>query len=430
MIHYIKIVNFGPIRDEVELNFEAVDQEGSPAYEVEMPDKRRLLKLAYIYGPNASGKTTVLTAVDFLRKLWLEPATNKEEELRYSPFLFRPQPQQFPSSIELAFYAGGSRYVYWVSFSSISILTEKLVVYRTHQPTELFNRTTDMEKRLSHVEFGSRIKGVSADLNALSAATLHNNSVLGAFQKTNVDLVDFEELSRWSQSFFGNMINAETDLSDETADDISSNPAFNQWMNIYLNRADKNIRGVSVKVEKLKDLEKLVERWMRELPNERERQRLERRMVSRQVNFIHALEGNEIYALPLKQESSGSVRYFGLGSIWYRLLTTSSYSGIDELDTSLHADLIKYLLELFLLNSKESQLLFTTHSLSMLADSDFIRRDALWFTEKGPNGEVSLYSAAEFDSETLRKGASIINAYKAGRLGGKPNLGSPYINAD
>jgi AAA15 family ATPase/GTPase len=65
MIHYIKIGNFGPIRDEVELNFEAVDSEGSYAYEVEMPDKRKLLKLAYIYGANASGKTTVLQAIEF-----------------------------------------------------------------------------------------------------------------------------------------------------------------------------------------------------------------------------------------------------------------------------------------------------------------------------------------------------------------------------
>lgn len=428
MIHYIKITNFGPIRDEVELNFEAADPDGSPAYEVEMPDNRKLLKLAYIYGSNASGKTTVLRAVDFLRKLWQEPTANKDQELGYSPFLFRPEAQKFPSSIELSFYASGIRYVYWVSFTEISILSEKLVVYRTHQPTELFNRVTDVEKRLSHIEFGARTKGASADLNALSASTLHNNSVLGAFQKTNVDLADFEELSKWSRSFLGDMVYAGRNLTGETAFDVSSNPAFNQWMNIYLNKADKNIRGVSVKLDTSETVESILKGMRQGKSNERQIQRFEGNLG--QISFIHALEGNEVYSLPLHLESGGSRRYFGLGSIWYRLLTTSSYSGVDELDTSLHADLIKYLLELFLLNSKESQLLFTTHNLSMLADSDFIRRDALWFTEKGMNGEVSLYSAAEFDSETLRKGASIINAYKAGRLGGKPNLGSPYINAD
>jgi AAA15 family ATPase/GTPase len=91
---------------------------------------------------------------------------------------------------------------------------------------------------------------------------------------------------------------------------------------------------------------------------------------------------------------------------------------------------MKHFLQTFLMNSGASQLLITTHNTSLMEDQDFIRRDSLWFTEKGKDGEVSLYSAADFDTSILRKDASIINAYKAGRLGGKPNLGSPFINED
>jgi hypothetical protein len=58
---------------------------------------------------------------------------------------------------------------------------------------------------------------------------------------------------------------------------------------------------------------------------------------------------------------------------------------------------------------------------------DFIRKDALWFTEKNADGSVNFYSASDFDSSVLRKDASIINAYKSGRLGAKPNPGSPYL---
>ena len=82
------------------------------------------------------------------------------------------------------------------------------------------------------------------------------------------------------------------------------------------------------------------------------------------------------------------------------------------------------------MNAGHSQLLFTTHNLFLLEDADLIRKDALWFTEKDATGAVSLFSATDFDSTQLRKGASIINAYKAGRLGARPNLGSPYINAE
>src|SRR5690242_6074705 len=112
MIHYVKITNFGPIRKEIESNFEATGEEGSPAYEMEMKDGRKLLKLAYIYGPNASGKTTLLRAIDFLRRLWLEPLYNKDHELDYDPFLFQPDPQQDPSTIEMAFHANDMRHIY------------------------------------------------------------------------------------------------------------------------------------------------------------------------------------------------------------------------------------------------------------------------------------------------------------------------------
>jgi hypothetical protein len=256
MIHYVKIANFGSIRDEVELNFEIQDEDGSPAYEVEMSDKRKLLKLAYIYGPNASGKTTVLQAIDFLRQLWLEPLNTKDEVLAYDPFLFRPDAEVYPTSIELSFYLAGTRRIYQVTFNRYSVIEEKMSIYRTHQPSVLFTRTTDFEKRLSNIEFGTALKGTAAELNALKAATLHNNTVLGAFQKTNVDLPDLEALNKWGKLFLGKMVHAQTDLSDFAGWRITQEPAFGEWINRFLNKADQNIRQVSVKAEKISDRDK------------------------------------------------------------------------------------------------------------------------------------------------------------------------------
>lgn len=88
---------------------------------------------------------------------------------------------------------------------------------------------------------------------------------------------------------------------------------------------------------------------------------------------------------------------------------------------------MQYFLRAFLLNSQSSQLIITTHNFSLMENTDFIRRDALWFTEKTEAGVTELYSAADFDSTTLRKDASLIKAYKSGKLGAKPNLGSPYL---
>lgn len=430
MIQYIKITNYGGIRDQVELNFEAVNEEGSPAYVVEMPDKVKLLKLMYIYGPNASGKTTVLKAFHFLRGLWLNPAYSRDEQLDFDPFLFRSDGQEVPSEIELAFYSGGIRHIYFVQFTKRSILKEKMVFYQTNQPAELFDRTTDLEKQVSYVQFGSKIKSVAKAMNALETATLHNNSVLGAFQKTNVDIPEIGQLNKWAKNYLPLMIDARTRLSEFTAMRITQDPKFAKWMNTFLNKADRNIREVSVTVEKSgrpgEDTEQIL---AGRLPDPQ--QRLMYDIVNYgKISLLHGLKDMQGYSLPFEKESNGTQRYFGLGGVLYILLVNPGFVTVDELDTSLHADLMKHFLQLFLLNSHESQLLFTTHNLNLLEDSDLIREDALWFTEKGSEGEVSLFSAADFDSSKLRKGASLINAYKSGRLGAKPNLGSPYINAE
>ena len=78
----------------------------------------------------------------------------------------------------------------------------------------------------------------------------------------------------------------------------------------------------------------------------------------------------------------------------------------------------------FLVNSGRAQLIFSTHSL-MLLDEDFIRRDMVYFASKNESGATEIYRAKDFG---LHKEVSILNAYKAGKLGAKPQLGSIFID--
>jgi hypothetical protein len=71
------------------------------------------------------------------------------------------------------------------------------------------------------------------------------------------------------------------------------------------------------------------------------------------------------------------------------------------------------------MKSKQAQLLFTTHNLSILNEKDILRKDAIWFTEKEKNGSTSLYSMADFN---FRKELSFYNAYKIGKFGAIPEF--------
>jgi len=433
MIHYLKITNFGGIRDTAEMNFEVVDSLAD-AYEVEMADGTRLMKLAYIYGANASGKTTVLRAFEFLKDLLLKPADDKSFALDYEPFLFRKDALKTESSFELSFYLEDLRYIYTLTFNQEFILSEKMVYYRTAKPTEIFSRTTDTEKRLSQVQFGSTMKVSAKKTDLIEINILHNNTVLGAYARTNIDLMELETLNKWFAGYLKGLLISDADLANETVAKIARDPVFAEWMNKLVNKADRQILGIQVGEEELAFIRNASPNSFFSSPRKNNWSSSVRKMLNntefefkRKIDFIHDGGDGEQYNLSLERESSGTQRYFALGGPLYELVTNSEFLCIDELETSLHPDLMKYFLQLFLLNSGKSQLLITTHNQSLMENQDFLRRDALWFAEKGKDGEVTLYSAADFDTSVLRKDANLINAYRAGRLGAKPNLGSPYL---
>ncbi|SEJ34298.1 ATPase/GTPase, AAA15 family [Dyadobacter koreensis] len=443
MIHYLKIRNFGAIKEEAEINFEVAEGVEEDAYEQVMADGRKLLKLAYIYGANASGKTTFLQAFEFLRKLLLKPIENKAGELAFDPFLFCEQAYKKHSYMEMSFYKEGLRYVYSVNFNKQSVLDERLVFYQTVRPTELFTRETDLEKRLAKIQFGSRIKIPAREKDLLEGNTLHNNTVLGAYAKTNADIPELEELNKWLNTYFLGLITSANNLTEVTAQLIDRNPGINSWINDFLNKADRQIMSVQVPESNDQIGMPLEDAFHNEFKNSilgTDRKFASSAGVAgitnvkyyggpseRRIEFIHQVGKEDRYALSIQKESSGTKRYFGLGGPLYELIHGSHIVCIDELETSLHPDLMKHFLQVFLMNSTYSQLLITTHNFSLMADQDFIRRDALWFSEKAVDGSVSLFAASDFDTTTLRKEANLINAYKAGRLGAKPNLGSPYI---
>ena len=129
--------------------------------------------------------------------------------------------------------------------------------------------------------------------------------------------------------------------------------------------------------------------------------------------------------MPYDAQSEGTKRFFELSSILGKLLEDNSFVPLDELEASLHPDLTDHFIKTFLANSKNSQLLFTTHNL-MLLDSGYIRRDAVWFCEKNEEGATELFSAHDFG---LHKNISLFNAYKIGKFGAKPKLGSIFLDS-
>lgn len=82
----------------------------------------------------------------------------------------------------------------------------------------------------------------------------------------------------------------------------------------------------------------------------------------------------------------------GLGSILKELIDQERFACIDELETSLHPDLVSFILNAFLMNSKQTQLLATTH-VTDLMDLEYMRSDMILLCEKKEDGSSEYYQA-------------------------------------
>lgn len=145
-----------------------------------------------------------------------------------------------------------------------------------------------------------------------------------------------------------------------------------------------------------------------------------------EILFQHTGDGGE-YTLHERLESAGTHRFLGMSVVLYYVLHHNNFIPIDEVETSIHYELLSYFIKLFLANSEgSSQLLMTTHDINLL-NEDYIRRDVVWFTDKSREGATQL---KRLSSLGLHKTMNPYNAYKQGKLVDLPFLGSIYLDKE
>ena len=141
MIQEIKIKNYLSFKDEVTFSFEATKDTFAEDYQVvEVAPGVRLLRLAMVYGANASGKSNLLQALAYLRHFIFYQSENADEGTHTEPFLLDQDTQTQPSCFELVFYVNSIKYWYLLKLDTRQVYEEKLYMYNSVQPTLLFNR--------------------------------------------------------------------------------------------------------------------------------------------------------------------------------------------------------------------------------------------------------------------------------------------------
>ena len=414
MIVNFSIQNYRSIKDEVTLSFEAENlKDLDKYYLIQATPKLKLLKLGLIFGHNATGKTTILKALDFLRKLVLEPAEKKTLSLKYKPFLFDEKTVNQNTNLSLEFIQNKTKYLYEVEFNRDAIVKEKLYFFKPNKAL-VFSRQTNLEKQLSSIKFGSKISINKEHKSTLEANTLWNNTVLGGYLKTNFESNELQEAINWFEHTLKPLITPKTDLLAYISNKIEKEEINKANIVEFLTKADFKITDILIKKDEQETSEELIEFFQKYS-----------KMSDQKINE----DNKEVsYTLSYSDESQGTQRYYQFSGLLDFMIRNQVVFSIDELESSLHPDLLEHFILSFLVNTQKSQIIATTHYREFLMKKDIFRNDVIWFADKKTDGSTDLFSLTDFDSSIIRNTSSIYNAYKTGKLGAVPNLGDTYID--
>ena len=166
MIQELKIKNLLSFKNEVTFSFVASnDQFAEDSQVVKINDSTRLLRFGVLYGYNASGKSNLLYAFDFLPRFWSYKPEGMDEPTGVVPFKLDTVLPNEPSCFELRFFVGNVKYWYQLELDRNQVYLEKLSYYKSAQPTMLFERKlVDGHSEVEINPKGDKISGSAKEL--------------------------------------------------------------------------------------------------------------------------------------------------------------------------------------------------------------------------------------------------------------------------
>lgn len=421
MLIEFKVANCLSFKEEETLSMVASNDKSLPAnvYESAQGSKYNLLKSAVLYGANASGKSNLMKALQFMIYFVLNSAAGEKisSEDFPSPFKLDENCLDKPSTFSIAFLMEGVEYEYGFELYKNKVVKEWLYNYPKKQPRLLFLRENGEKQSF---KFGPHWSGPGKSLVDKTRDEVLFLTVADTFNN---------QIAKKVYEFFKEYIKTVSELPASSSEIgftnqlILDNTGKKQNILKQLKKADIGISDLDISKVPLKESRayanfppKAIESLEKVLPDLYEittyRQGLDKKGKDTYVPFDFETE-----------ESDGTRKYYSLAGPIDYVLSRCCLLFSDEFDLRLHPVLSRNLVEMFhstSINPKGSQLIFTTHTVSLL-DLSLFRRDQIWFTAKEEGGETSLFSLWDFKGEDkARKHSNIYKDYLAGRYGAIP----------
>ena len=398
MIFKIEFENFYSIKDRIRIDFRAANINTALARELKHNVMEwngvPILKSVGLFGPNASGKSNILTAISFCCRMVLESHLNNEGAVfNFEPFKFDGM-QDKPSKFLIDFVCENVEYEYAFELTKSRILAESLYHYPVGRRAKVFVRKAD-----GTYSFGN---GVIAKPGDVVLNTSDKNLFLSRASSMNREIG--QKLYRYFMNqFLLGLVNV---------NDMMVLDSFNTYKRVILKAleiCDTDITDIDVRKEQIPA--PTVVTGQAELSY---------RLVDiLRFKTVHRNQPDVMFDMDM-EESSGTRKLF---QILLRLLDVVKYKkGImmDEFDMGLHTRLADFILDL-IHASEGSQLLFSSHNTNLI-DVKRLRRDQIVFVNKTENGATEVYSL--YDFKDFRENMDAEKGYIQGRFDAVPYVDS------
>ena len=412
MLIEMRFNNFFSIKDEISIDFKTGNINTSTAKELTdnifSVNDEKFLKVQGLFGPNASGKSSILKAALFCRQLILDSFQNNEGTIfNFMPFKFDGYFEK-PSSFFINFITDGIEYEYSFKLTRNEILSEELYYYPGKRKAKIFTRDESKGPTKSDIySFGE-----GHFVKPLDVAQSTGKNTLFISRASQMD----RELAKKIYNFFRTeLLIGLPQLSGKYAVEL-----FNQNKELILKAlkmADSDITDINVKIEKtpLFSVQPQVTRNGVPVPTNTVTQIVE------VINFYTTHKRNPDISFHLQaEESAGTIQIFNLLLLLLDVCKNGKTLILDEFDASLHTELAQFILDM-VNASKSAQFLFTSHNTNLL-DIKKMRRDQILFTNKKEDGSTEVYSL--FDFKDFRENMDAEKCYLQGRFDAVPYISS------
>lgn len=446
MLVYFSAENFRSINEPIELNLRAAPRLRRHSNHVFQPSddkKLKVLKSALLYGANASGKSNIIKAISFAKDLITSPQGIKQP-IQKEPFLFNEE-SKTESSFYFEFIAMSTHFGFGVKFDRNRIIEESLYIFDGETEHCIYTRTTNKN---NEVEISGKIID---DWPVQTAQYLQEFKFIAKYTAPNkLFLTEIEEKALVEK------LHEHNDLLKTLAITyiyfkyqlviIYPHSKYLKLMDLVDNQKTDNIlNGLDTSIKSLGKSSVAFSMFPSELQNTIQEsltsknyypfmfkgksfQAINNGKKEIEVFHIytnHGLINNQNVTLELAQESDGTQRLIDLIAVFGHDAREdlSETIIIDEFDRSLHPNLAKKYLELFLNDSNQNQLIATTHQ-SELLDNNLLRRDEIWFVQKEWDQSTKLYSLNDYST---RFDKDIHKAYLEGKFGAVPVISDDLL---